>query len=115
MVLLITDFYSFVLVRETASAYIGGYKFQSEFFQISKAAQIWESPTRRQIEKKKLQKSSFFSNDFINAILNYFWLVSPQSIVDFRVKVLRSFLPRQHDKVLRGSVVQNRPLRLRSS
>ena len=113
VVLLITMiFYSFVLVRETASAYIGGYKVQSEVFSnIQGGSKSEESLTRRQIEKKKLQEIlGYFSNDFINAILNYFWLVSPQSIVDFRVKGAEVILALdEHDKVLRGSVVQTRP------
>ena len=113
VVLLITMiFYSFVLVRETASAHIGGYKFQPEVFSnIQGGSKSEESLTRRQIEKKKLQEIlGYFSNDFINAILNYFWLVSPQSIVDFRVKGAEVILALdEHDKVLRGSVVQTRP------
>ena len=113
VVLLITMiFYSFVLVRETASAYIGGYKFQSEVFSnIQGGSKSEESRTRRQIEKKKLQEIlGYFSNDFINAILNYFWLVSPQSIVDFRVKGAEVILALdEHDKALRGLVVQTWP------
>ena len=113
VVLLITMiFYSFVLVRETASAHIGGYKFQPEVFSnIQGGSKSEESLTRRQIEKKKLQEIlGYFSNDFINAILNYFWLVSPQSIVDFRVKGAEVILALdEHDKALRGLVVQTRP------
>ena len=113
VVLLITTiFYSFVLVKETASLHIGHYKFEPIVFpSIQGGSGPEENLTRLEIEKKKLKKIlNYFSNDYITAILNYFWLVSPESIVDFRVQGAEVLLVLdEHEKLLRETVVHTRP------
>ena len=89
VVLLITTiFYSFVLVRETASAHVEQYKSQPIFF-LNTQAWFKSEENLRQFgkEKIKLEKAlAYFSRDFITVILNYFWLIPSQSIDNFRAK-----------------------------
>ncbi len=88
-VLLITAiFYCFVLVRETASANTGNYKFQPIFFSNVQGWFKSEEPLSQfEREKVKLQESLlYFSHDFIAAILKYFWRVPSQSINHFLVQ-----------------------------
>lgn len=113
VVLLITMiFYSLVLVRETAYSHTGHYKLQPIVFSnIQGGSRFEETLTQLELEKKKLQKILvYFSNDFVNAILKYFWFVSPQSLVDFRDKGAEVVLALdEHDRLLRKTVGHARP------
>ena len=86
IVLLITAvFYSLVLVRETAAVHIGNYKSQAVVFsEIQGWSKSEESLKKFERERIKIQRIlAYFSDDFINAILNYFWLIPSQTIDDF--------------------------------
>ena len=111
IVLLITTiFYSFVLVRETASAYIEQYKSQPIFFLNTQGwSKSAENLRQFEREKIKLQRALvYFSHDFVNATLNYFWLIPSQSIDNFRAKgaeVVQAV--DEYEQLLRETAVDN--------
>ena len=111
IVLLITTiFYSFVLVRETASAHIEQYKSQPIFFLNTQGwSKSAENLRHFEREKIKLQRALvYFSHDFINATLNYFWLIPSQSIDNFRAKgaeVVQAI--DEYEQLLRETAVDN--------